>query len=77
MYTSKIIRANADADPTLLGVQLGKLCIFRQIAVTTVAQDLNVTKSTVYRWFLGQRDIGKHLRQPVLAYYRHILPPDQ
>lgn len=76
MYTSKIIRANADADPTLLGVQLGKLCILRQIAVATVAQDLNVTKSTVYRWFVGQRDIGKHLRDPVLAYYRHILPPD-
>lgn len=76
MYTSKIIRANADADPTLLGVQLGKLCIFKQIAVATVAQDLNVTKSTVYRWFVGQRDIGKHLREPVLAYYRHILPPD-
>jgi transcriptional regulator with XRE-family HTH domain len=74
-YTSKIVRLNADADPTLLGVQLGRLCIYRQVPVADVAQALNVTKAAVYRWFSGKRDVSKHLRERVLEYYRSALPP--
>ena len=72
MYTPKIIRLNAEADSTLLGVQLGRLCIYHNTPVVDVAQHLNVTKSAVYRWFSGQRDVGKHLRPAVLAYYRSL-----
>ena len=74
-YTTKIVRQNADADPNLLGVQLGRLCIYRQVPVADVAPALNVTKAAVYRWFSGQRDVSKHLRERVLAYYRSTLPP--
>ncbi len=74
-YTAKIIRLNADADPSLLGVQLGRLCIHRQVPVADVAHALDVTKVAVYRWFSGKRDVSKHLRERVLAYYRFTLPP--
>jgi hypothetical protein len=73
MYTTKIIRRNADADPTLLGVQLGRLCIYRHVSVNQVVADLGVTKAAVYSWFSGQRDVSKHLRSKVLAYYRSVL----
>lgn len=74
-YTAKIVRLNADADPSLLGVQLGRLCIYQGIPVADVAEALNVTKAAVYRWFAGKRDVSKHLRERVLAYYRSTLPP--
>lgn len=73
-YTAKIVRLNADADQSLLGVQLGRLCIYRQVPVADVAEALNVTKAAVYRWFSGKRDVSKHLRERVLAYYRSTLP---
>lgn len=74
-YSAKIIRLNADADPALLGVSLGRLCIHRQIPVTQVCRDLDVSKAAVYRWFTGRQGIGKHLRAKVEAYYRSTLPP--
>lgn len=74
-YSAKIIRLNADADPVLIGVALGRLCIYRQVPVARVCQDLDVSKATVYRWFSGKREVGKHLRAKVLAYYRSTLPP--
>lgn len=77
MYTQKITKSNANADSSLLGVQLGRLCIYNKVDVAVVARELNVTKSAVYRWFAGQREVGKHLREPVLAYYRRLLPPDR
>lgn len=74
-YSAKIIRLNADADPDLLGVALGRLCIYRQIPVIQVCRDLDVSKAAVYRWFTGRQGIGKHLRTKVEAYYRSTLPP--
>ena len=45
------------------------------IRVGDVVRALGLTKSTVYYWFTGQRDVSKHLREPVLTYYRSLLPP--
>lgn len=73
-YSAKIIRLNANADPTLLGVSLGRLCIYRQIPVAQVCRDLDVSKAAVYRWFTGKYEVGKHLRPKVEAYYRSTLP---
>lgn len=72
-YSVKIVRANADADQTLLGVHLGQLCIYKGIPVNKVADDLNVSKAVVYKWFTGKHDVGKHLRQKVEAYCEVLL----
>ena len=74
-YSAKIIRLNADADATMLGVQLGRLCIYRKHPVSQVCADLDVSKAAVYRWFSGKHEVGKHLRSKVLTYYRQLLPP--
>lgn len=72
-YSAKIVRLNAYADPSLLGVSLGRLCIDRQIPVNRVCKDLDVSKAAVYRWFIGKHEVGKHLRPKVQAYIRSAL----
>lgn len=72
-YSVKIVKANASADQSLLGVHLGHLCIYKGIPVNKVADDLNVSKAVVYKWFTGKHDVGKHLRQKVEAYCNAIL----
>jgi transcriptional regulator with XRE-family HTH domain len=76
-YSVKIVQLNAQANQELLGVQLGRLCISNNISVIQVAKHLDVTKAAVYKWFAGKADIGKHLREKVLAYYRSIPPQQQ
>jgi hypothetical protein len=76
-YSVKVVQLNAEANQDLLGVQLGRLCISQNIPVNTVAKELNITKAAVYRWFSGRVDIGKHLRDKALAYYRSLPPPQQ
>ena len=73
-YSVKIVQLNNAADGTLLGVQLGRVCIQNNIPVASVAAALNVSKSVVYKWFTGRGEVGKHLRDKVEAYYRSIPP---
>ena len=68
----KILKANSNADINLLGVQLGSLCISKDIPVNAIAAFLGVSKSVVYRWFIGKHDISKHLRDKVQKYYDAI-----
>lgn len=56
----------------MMGVALGRLCILRQIPVTRVCQDLDVSKAAVYRWFSGKHEVGKHLRSKVNAYHHAL-----
>lgn len=71
-YTIQIAELNAAADQSLLGVQLGKLCIENKLPVARVATDLNISKSVVYNWFTGRSGINKHLREKVELYYRSL-----
>ena len=52
-YSYTLVKAVNAADPKLLGVRLGKVCIERNIPATKVATDVGVTKQTVYSWFTG------------------------
>lgn len=52
-YSIRIAEAIREADGNLLGVQLGRACLARDIPVSTIAVDLGVTRQTVYHWFLG------------------------
>lgn len=53
-YTIRVAEAINNADGNLAGVQLGRLCIKYDIAVSQVARDLGVTRQTVYSWFVGK-----------------------
>ena len=52
-YSIRIAEAIKSADGNLLGVQLGRLCIERNISVAEVACTLKVTRQTIYGWFSG------------------------
>lgn len=52
-YSYALVKAVQAADPKLLGVQLGRLCIENNIPVMRVAEKFNVTRQTVYWWFTG------------------------
>lgn len=51
MYLVEQIKA---ADPNLIGVQLAKVCIAKDIPAAHVAQMLGVSKQAVYAWFVGR-----------------------
>ncbi len=52
-YSLRLQLLNDQADPTNLGVRLGRLCIARNVPVIEVANTLGVSRQTVYNWFAG------------------------
>lgn len=53
-YSRNFIENNKQADPFHVGVQLGRICIERDIPVQDVADYLKVSRQAVYMWFLGK-----------------------
>ena len=52
-YSQRVINAVGDADPALLGNQLGRWAVYRDFPVAKVAKALGVTRQTVYNWYFG------------------------
>ena len=49
------------ANSQLLGVQLGRVCLNKDIPVSDVASFFGVSRMTVYSWFRGKSMVsGKH-----------------
>ena len=49
------------ANSQLLGVQLGRVCLNKDIPVSDVASFFGVSRMTVYSWFRGKSTVsGKH-----------------
>jgi transcriptional regulator with XRE-family HTH domain len=53
-YSRKFAAANKQADQSHIGVQLGRICIDKDIPVPDVAEYLGVSRQAVYMWFLGK-----------------------
>jgi transcriptional regulator with XRE-family HTH domain len=53
-YSRNFVAANKAADPLHVGVQLGRLCIERDIPIADVAEYLKVSRQAIYSWFLGK-----------------------
>jgi transcriptional regulator with XRE-family HTH domain len=53
-YSRKFVDANKKADPLHVGVQLGRICLERDIPVQDVAEYIGVSRQAVYQWFLGR-----------------------
>lgn len=53
-YSKRIIDANKKASLDSLGVRLGRLCIEKDIPVMEVAEMFNISRPTVYAWFIGR-----------------------
>lgn len=60
-YSTLTVQEIEEANPNLLGVQLGRICVKRDIPVTDVAEYFGVSRVTVYSWFRGKAVVsGKH-----------------
>lgn len=60
-YSTLTVREIQEANPTLLGVKLGRVCVKKDIPVSDVAEYFGVSRVTVYSWFRGQTVVsGKH-----------------
>ena len=59
-YTIKVAEAIKNADGSLLGVQLGRVCLDRGISVMEAARTLGVTRQTIYQWFCGETTPQAH-----------------
>lgn len=60
-YSTLTVQEIQEANPTLLGVKLGKICVNKDIPVADVAEYFGVSRVTVYAWFRGKAVVsGKH-----------------
>lgn len=67
-YTIRMAKAIDEADGSLLGVQLGRACLARDVPVSVVAKNLGVTRQTVYSWFLGVSEPRGAARDAIQTY---------
>ncbi len=71
-YSIRVAEAIKEADGSLLGVQLGRACLARDISVSVVAKGLKVTRQTVYHWFLGLSEPRGNARDAIQTYLASI-----
>ena len=64
-YSLRIVRANEQADPSNIGVLLGRMCIKKEIPVSEVAEFFSVSRMTVYNWFCGYGKPKKQTQQKI------------
>tara|TARA_R100000664_G_C2718459_1_gene112716 strand:+ start:22 stop:255 length:234 start_codon:yes stop_codon:yes gene_type:complete len=64
-YTTRLGSLNKQADGSLLGVKLGRLCIKYEVPVIDVASQLGVSRQTVYNWFMGTHE-PKEILTPLI-----------
>jgi transcriptional regulator with XRE-family HTH domain len=67
-YSARLIKQNAAADQSMLGVRLGKLCIEKDISVARIADHFDMTKQTVYNWFTGISSPNRWLAPTIEAF---------
>lgn len=52
-YSLKLRDLNRRAPSNMLGVRLGRVCIKHDIPASRVADEMGVSRQTVYNWFRG------------------------
>jgi|TARA_R110000744_G_scaffold24079_2_gene60678 DNA-binding XRE family transcriptional regulator len=64
-YTTRLSTMNKQADGSLSGVKLGRVCIRKEVPVAEVALQLGVSRQTVYNWFTGAHEPNEDLKDAV------------
>ena len=65
-YSRKFVEANKKADQRHIGVQLGRICILRDIPVQDAAEFIGVSRQAVYMWFLGKSLPHPNMREVLM-----------
>lgn len=71
-YSQSLVEANKKANIKSLGVALGRLCIKRGVSVSEVAQELGVSRATVYNWFWGITSPSLYLQPKATEYIEFL-----
>jgi hypothetical protein len=66
-YGDKFLIALEKAPPNTLGLQLARLSVKANLPATMIAIALEVSSTTVYKWFRGQ-GIREHKRKAVEVF---------
>ena len=53
-YSEQFLLSLRKADPTRIGVQLGRVCVKANLPTTYVAEAFNVSRMSIHSWFRGQ-----------------------
>ena len=64
-YTTRLSTMNKQADGSLSGVKLGRVCIRKEVPVAEVALQLGLSRQTVYNWFTGAHEPNEDLKDAV------------
>ena len=64
-YTTRLSTMNKQADGSLSGVKLGRVCIRKEVPVAEVALQLGISRQTVYNWFTGAHEPNEDLKDAV------------
>ena len=73
-YGDKLLLQLQQADPNLLGVQLGRLCVEANLPVAYVAAALEVSRNTVHAWFRGQ--VMHESKRKVVEAFMYLVEQD-
>ncbi len=71
-YSRRFATANKKADQSHIGVQLGRICISKDIPATDVAEYLGVSRQAVYMWFLGKSLPHPRTREALAALIKTL-----
>lgn len=64
-YTKRLSGVNKQADGSLLGVKLGRVCISKEVPVSEVSTQLGVSRQAVYNWFTGVYEPNEELKEAI------------
>jgi len=68
-YSARVVKLNKQASKNKLGVLLGRLCIALDIPASEVANIFDVSKQTIYNWFVGVHE-PKDKAEAVTSYIK-------
>ena len=71
-YAQRVILANKKANAKNFGVKLGRYCIGAEVPVREIAEELGVSRMTIYKWFVGEADPREHHVEQITHYLRRV-----
>ena len=71
-YSQLVVEANQQADPLHLGVMLGRVCIAHKISAAVIAEELDVSRQTVYDWVTGKTKPAKEKESRIVMLIQKL-----
>ena len=68
-YSLHLQKLNKKADAKNLGVRLGRYCIRCGIPVSTVAQQMGLSRQAIYNWFVGKSAPSVEMAEKISKLY--------